>query len=644
MAAAVKAVEDGMSLRKACRLHNVPIETTRRRVLGRVEMQCRPGPATVFSQEEEEQLAEYIIKMADMGFGLTREDLRLTAYRLAEKLQKSHPFLNGIAGRGWLDGFFARHPKLVLRSTQPLSYSRAVSANPEAIKDHFAKLGSLYARLNILSKAMQIYNVDECGVSIVHKAGKVISEIGRKNVWAISSGEKGKNHTIVSCVSASGSALPPFLIYPRKRITDNLKEGAYPGTSFNCSDSGWITQELYIEWFKFFLTCIPPTRPVLLIEDGHSSHISIDVIELARENSVHILCIPSHTTHLLQPLDVGVFKSFKSHYNNECRKYMMAHPGRTIATENIAALIGAAWSKSLTPVNIMAGFRKSGAFPLNPGVIDDRQVAPSFAVRSSAKSPSLSSGSQYSDSSPSLKSVSTSAPFSPEEDQMYRTRYEEGYDLHDSRYAEWLAINHPVDAKSCTSMVTHVSDNSSTNALSEVLKLPQPTSPKRKRKPGFNTGKSVSITDDSFLENLVSEEDEKKSKQLEKEKKSKEREERRKAKKSQPQQKKKAVTKATKSNKKSTTDELGEQVVVEQIPSKQPVTQKQAAEHHVSSDDESDAQCPVCGISYLSDNSGALWVSCDQCGSWLDFKCSGIKNPRRLPHTYYCHSCCLNKN
>ena len=63
MAAAVKAVEDGMSLRKAARLHNALIETTRRRV---VEIECRPGP--VFSAEEENQLAEYVAKMADIGF------------------------------------------------------------------------------------------------------------------------------------------------------------------------------------------------------------------------------------------------------------------------------------------------------------------------------------------------------------------------------------------------------------------------------------------------------------------------------------------------------------------------------------------------------------------------------------------------
>ena len=66
---------------------------TKRRVLGEVAIDCRPGPATVFDEEEKE-LADYVVKMADMGFGLTREDLKRVAFHLAEQLGKSHPFLN----------------------------------------------------------------------------------------------------------------------------------------------------------------------------------------------------------------------------------------------------------------------------------------------------------------------------------------------------------------------------------------------------------------------------------------------------------------------------------------------------------------------------------------------------------------------
>ena len=59
-----------------------------------------------------------------------------------------------------------------------------------------------------------------------------------------------------------------------------------------------------------FVQMIPPLRPVLLVLDGHGSHITIDVIEYARSNEVYLLCLPSHTSHILQPLDVGVSNHF----------------------------------------------------------------------------------------------------------------------------------------------------------------------------------------------------------------------------------------------------------------------------------------------------------------------------------------------
>ena len=65
---------------------------------------------------------------------------------------------------------------------------------------------------------MQVYNIDETGISVVHKSGKVFSAVGRKHVYSLTSGEKGKTHTVVVCVSASGHAIPPLMIYPRKRV------------------------------------------------------------------------------------------------------------------------------------------------------------------------------------------------------------------------------------------------------------------------------------------------------------------------------------------------------------------------------------------------------------------------------------------
>jgi len=95
--------------------------------------------------------------------------------------------------------------------------------------------------------------------------------------------------------------------YPRKRnVPDNLREGVVPGTLFSHSENSWINSDIYLKWFEFLIKSIPPTRPVLLIQDGHASHMSIKLIDLVHSNDIHLLCLPAHTTHILQPLDVHI--------------------------------------------------------------------------------------------------------------------------------------------------------------------------------------------------------------------------------------------------------------------------------------------------------------------------------------------------
>ena len=146
------------------------------------------------------------------------------------------------------------------------------------------------------------------------------------------------------------------MVYLRKRpVPEKLREGAYPNTVFHVSDNGWMTKELFFEWFKLFVQMIPPLRPVLLVLDEHGSHITIEVIEYARLNEMHLLCLPSHTSHILQPLDVGVFKTF---FSNVCRQYMAKNPGCVITKDILAALVGDAFAVS-HPVEYSWWFQKN---------------------------------------------------------------------------------------------------------------------------------------------------------------------------------------------------------------------------------------------------------------------------------------------
>ena len=102
MKEAVEAVHKGMGYREAARGFNVPVETLRRRVIGAVQMDAKPGPPTVLSKEEEDLLAKYVVDMADMGFGLSREDVMQMAFTIAERTGKKHPFkkMSMLAGGG----------------------------------------------------------------------------------------------------------------------------------------------------------------------------------------------------------------------------------------------------------------------------------------------------------------------------------------------------------------------------------------------------------------------------------------------------------------------------------------------------------------------------------------------------------------
>ena len=227
MVNAIKSVQEGKGLREASRLYNVPVETLRRRVTGAVDAVCRLGPLTVLTESEGQCLAVYIADMHGRdGIRAYEKGCIVLAFKIVDNSGRQHPFADSLVGRTWFESFKSRHSNLTIQTPQPLSYNQATCANKETIEDFFAKLGGVYCRLNLLSKPMQIFNIDETGVSVVHKVGKVVAEVGRK-VWSITSGERGKTHTVVTCISASGFVLPPCLIYPRKKaVPENFMEGA----------------------------------------------------------------------------------------------------------------------------------------------------------------------------------------------------------------------------------------------------------------------------------------------------------------------------------------------------------------------------------------------------------------------------------
>lgn len=62
-----------------------------------------------------------------------------------------------------------------------------------------------------------MYNVEETRVTVNPKgASKIIAGKGKRQVGALTSGERGELVTAEICFSTVGAYMPPMLIYPRK--------------------------------------------------------------------------------------------------------------------------------------------------------------------------------------------------------------------------------------------------------------------------------------------------------------------------------------------------------------------------------------------------------------------------------------------
>ena len=397
-----------------------------------------------------------------------------------------------------------------------------------------------------------------------------------------------------------------------------MQSGCVPGTVFETSDNGWITQDIYLKWFKFFVKSIPPARPVLLIEDGHSSHITLDVIELARKNDIYLLCLPSHSSHILQPLDIGVFKSFKTHYPKACRKYIVNNPGRVITSEVIALLVCDAWAHSITPVNILGGFKKTGISPFNPSAVDDRMLAPAKVFK-----PTNDDSSSY----------TRNTSFSTEQHSLFEKRFNEEYDVQDPLYELWLKEQHP--ESDTDSMKTHANSLStmSSNESSVVLKYPEvKVSAKRRGKPAANSTSSVCLSDSPAMKQLKQKEEEKRLAEEEKARKKEERE----------------VKKAERERKKVLREKEREEKKKEREEKKKERDRKRLAKEqmktprvNVSDDDDEEVsqdevECPICHVK--EGESSCQCICCDNCDIWYHTHCTDI-NQDDLPDIFYCLKC-----
>lgn len=77
---------------------------------------------------------------------------------------------------------------------------------------------------------------------------------------------------------------------------------------------------------KFKVKQFTVSEKRLLIIDGYSFHCSIEFFQFSGDHSIRFLCLSSHATYFLQPLDVEIFESLANVYCLECHERVLPLP------------------------------------------------------------------------------------------------------------------------------------------------------------------------------------------------------------------------------------------------------------------------------------------------------------------------------
>ena len=96
----------------------------------------------------------------------------------------------------------------------------------------------------------------------------------------------------------------------------------------------------------------------MIIFDGFGSHIDLTILEYCLDHRILPLCLPAHTSHILQPLDVVVFSPISTYYAQEVSKLRLP-----VDKNQFPNLLARAHQKAFTKESIKAGFRATGIYP-----------------------------------------------------------------------------------------------------------------------------------------------------------------------------------------------------------------------------------------------------------------------------------------
>ena len=328
----------------------------------------------------------FLASLTRRGFPYSQKQVRTIAcdYMKANKLKGWEKYEDRESlGYRWGLKFFQRTQTLnASKKPIPLSINRAMCTNIHTVRKFYNDLQAIREEHNIPDE--NIWNVDECGVVDIPEIQKVVGVKGETTYMTVS-GEKGDRTSLLTFISSGGEACPPMILQKGINLQESWMANKPEDVYLRCTESGYINKEKFTEYCDCFLDWLEQKgrldKPHLILMDGHTAHSkNYDAISAFHEANCHVLLIPAHSSHKLQPLDKNPFAALKFYWNKYLEEYNRKNAGRKLPKAEFFTVFNLAWFKAMTTRNILLGFERTGIHPFNPDKVkeEDLQTALPF--------------------------------------------------------------------------------------------------------------------------------------------------------------------------------------------------------------------------------------------------------------------------
>jgi hypothetical protein len=360
---ALTDLRNGVPLGTAATRNGVPRNTLRGRLNGAQPYRQAHSDEQRLTAVQEEHLSLWILRQEALGYAPTHAQVRAIANGVLKREGDHKPL-----GKKWSTHFLKRHPAVKTKLGRRTDWERINATTPDNIRHLF----ELYETVSWIPPRRR-YNADEGGIMEGQGINGLVIGSSQENPNAVPVKTINARTwtSIVECISALGVALDPLVIFKAKSIQEQWFKkdflARHPSWHVTFSENGWTSNDIAIEWLdKVFLPQTQPDNPAdarLLIVDGHGSHTTDEFMTICFLNNIHLLFLPAHTSHVLQPLDLGCFSSLKTAYRRLVGEHTALTDTTKVGKANFLEFYAKAREIGLREENVRSGWKATGLYP-----------------------------------------------------------------------------------------------------------------------------------------------------------------------------------------------------------------------------------------------------------------------------------------